>query len=58
DKNRVLAITKSDMLDQELTDELSAEINASHIDIPYVFISSVTLYNLQELKDKLWASLH
>lgn len=51
DKKRILAITKSDMLDQELMDELEEEIK---VDIPVVFISSVTQFNIQKLKDELW----
>ncbi len=51
DKNRLLAITKSDLLDQELMDELEQEIT---VDLPVVFISSVTQFNIQKLKDELW----
>ncbi|QNL21240.1 GTPase ObgE [Hyphobacterium sp. CCMP332] len=51
DKKRLLAITKSDLLDQELMEELEAEIKA---DIPVIFISSVTQFNIQKLKDELW----
>ncbi|MFI3321169.1 MAG: GTPase ObgE [Rikenellaceae bacterium] len=58
DKNRVLAITKCDMLDDELMDEIRLEIKNAAIDIPLVFISSVSNYNLQQLKDELWNALH
>lgn len=51
DKKRLLAITKSDMLDQELQQELKAELPE---DVAYIFISSVAQTGLQELKDKLW----
>jgi GTP-binding protein len=51
DKKRLLAISKSDMLDEELMKEMSATIDR---DIPFVFISSVSQYNLDKLKDKLW----
>lgn len=51
DKGRVLAITKSDMLDDELTEALRAELPDG---VPTVFISSVTGQGLQELKDLLW----
>ena len=51
DKKRVLAITKSDMLDEELKDAIEAELD---IDIPYTFISSVAHQGLTELKDMLW----
>ncbi|HCX25078.1 MAG: GTPase ObgE [Flammeovirgaceae bacterium] len=54
DKQRLLAITKSDMLDDELIEEMKAEVP----DIPYVFISSVTNMGIQALKDKIWAMLN
>lgn len=44
DKHRVLAITKSDMLDEELTEALKADLPG----IPYVFISSVTGQGITE----------
>lgn len=54
DKQRVLAVSKSDMLD----DELMAEIEPSlPQDIPHVFISAVTGMGLTELKDILWAAV-
>lgn len=55
DKERVLAISKTDLLDQELIEALTREIT---IDIPFLFISSVTQYHIQELKDLLWQTLH
>jgi GTP-binding protein len=54
DKQRVLAITKSDMLD----DELIAEMKKDLPNIPHVFISSVINMGLTELKDILWAELN
>lgn len=54
-KKRVLAITKSDMLDEELMAELRLELPA---EVPAIFISSVTNYNLQQLKDLLWMELN
>lgn len=54
DKRRVLAITKSDMLDAELMEALSEDLP----DIPYVFISSVTGQGITELKDLLWNELN
>ena len=54
DKERVLAITKSDLLDDELMDELREEIDVT----PYLFISSVTGYGIERLKDMLWKSLN
>ena len=55
DKQRVLAITKSDMLDQELIDEIIPTLPEG---IPHVFISSITGMGIQELKDILWEELN
>jgi GTP-binding protein len=55
DKDRLLAISKSDMLDEELKSELIPEIPK---DLPYVFISSIDGTGLTELKDKLWEMLN
>ena len=55
DKRRVLAITKSDMLDQELMDELEPTLPQG---IPHVFISSVSGLGLDVLKDILWTELN
>jgi GTP-binding protein len=55
DKQRLLAISKSDMLDDELKEELAKEIPEG---IDYVFISSVAQSGLVELKDKLWKLLN
>lgn len=52
-KPRVLAITKSDMLDEELTEEMQKDLPG----IPYVFISSVAQKGLVELKDLLWNAI-
>lgn len=54
DKERVLAISKSDMLDEELMGEIEQDLP----DIPYLFISSVSQMNIQALKDLLWKILH
>lgn len=54
DKERVLAITKSDLLDDELMDEIRDEIDVT----PYIFISSVTGYGIDRLKDMLWKTLN
>jgi GTP-binding protein len=54
-KKRVLAITKSDLLDDELMAELRLELPA---EVPAMFISSITNYNLQQLKDLLWMELN
>jgi Obg family GTPase CgtA len=55
DKNRVLAITKSDMLDDELEEALKAELPEG---IPHIFISSITNKGITELKDLLWIELN
>ncbi len=55
DKSRVLAISKSDMLDDELRDEIAATLPK---DIPTVFISAVTGQGLTELKDLLWREIN
>lgn len=55
DKQRLLAITKCDMLDDELIDEMRAELPDG---VPTVFISAVAGKGLDELKDMLWAMLN
>lgn len=55
DKKRILAISKVDMLDDDLIKEMEQEIPK---DIPYVFISSVSQYNLEKLKDLIWQAIH
>ena len=54
DKDRILAISKSDMLD----DELKAEIEKDLPNVPYIFMSSVAQQGLVELKDMLWSSIN
>ena len=54
-KNRVLAISKSDMLDDELRDEIVATLPQ---DVPHLFISAVTCQGLTELKDILWREIN
>ncbi len=54
-KQFIIAISKSDMLDDELTKAIANELPA---DIPHIFISSVTTRGLVELKDLLWKSLN
>ncbi|MGV6830852.1 MAG: GTPase ObgE [bacterium] len=56
DKDRMIAISKSDMLDEELMSEMKEELDNS-LPIPYIFISSVAQNGLTELKDKLWRLL-
>ena len=55
DKHRVLAVTKCDLLDEELIDMLRDTLPD---DVPVVFISAVTGMGLTELKDVLWAELN
>lgn len=55
DKKRLLAISKSDMLDDELKAEMKKELPEG---IPAVFISSITQQGLVELKDLIWKNLH
>lgn len=55
DKQRLLAISKTDMLDEELQEEIKNELPTG---IPFVFISSLAQTGLQELKDKLWEMLN
>lgn len=57
DKDRLVAISKSDMLDEELQEELKAELD-KNLNAPYLFISSVAQRGLTELKDKLWEMLN
>ena len=54
DKKRVLAISKSDMLDEELMSEIRNDLP----DVPRVFISSITGQGLNTLKDMLWKVLN
>lgn len=55
DKKRLLAVSKSDMLDDELKTELIRELPE---ELPSVFISAVTNQGLTELKDLIWRHLH
>ena len=55
DKERILAISKSDMLDEELMKEIKRHLPRK---IPHIFISSVTGYNITELKDLIWKELN
>ena len=55
DKSRILAVTKSDMLDDELREEMARELPEG---IQTVFISAVTGYGLTELKDILWREIN
>ena len=55
DKHRVLAVTKCDLLDEELIEMLKETLPE---DLPVVFISAVTGFGLEELKDVLWRELN
>lgn len=55
DKKRLLAISKADMLDEELMAEMKKEIPK---DIPSIFFSAITRYNITELKDMIWRAIN
>lgn len=55
DKRRLLAISKSDMLDDQLIEEMKRELPKG---ISHIFISSVTQMNLDKLKDLIWQAIH
>ena len=55
DKDRILAITKCDMLDEEMQEEISQQLPK---DVPHLFISSVTGTNIMVLKDHIWTALN
>ena len=54
DKERLLAITKCDMLDEELIEEMKSHLPEG---VPSVFISSISGMNIPRLKDMLWEAL-
>lgn len=55
DKQRILGISKADMLDDELMAEMEAELPT---DVPHLFFSSVSRYNVDRLKDMLWVEIN
>jgi GTP-binding protein len=55
DKKRLLVISKADLLDDELMKEMKKELPRN---IPHLFISSATGYQITELKDKLWQMIN
>lgn len=57
DKQRIIAISKSDMLDDELTAEMKTILDKD-LNVPYLFISSVAQKGIQALKDLLWKQLN
>jgi GTP-binding protein len=54
DKERLLAITKCDMLDEDLIEEMKSHLPEG---VPSVFISSISGMNIPRLKDMLWEAL-
>ncbi len=58
DKERLIAISKSDMLDEELKGEMKEQLDKEFKGLPYLFISSVAQQGLMELKDSLWEMLN
>ncbi|WP_339902876.1 GTPase ObgE [uncultured Cyclobacterium sp.] len=54
DKKRILAISKADLLDEELMEALKPEIPK---DVPHLYFSSVTSFQLPALKDLIWSAL-
>lgn len=57
-KERLIAISKCDMLDDELMDEMKKELDVDFKGTPYMFISSVAQMGIVELKDRLWQMLN
>lgn len=57
DKQRIVAVTKIDMLDDELTRELLEQMDRDFADVPHIAISSVAQKNIEKLKDLLWTYL-
>lgn len=58
DKDRLIVVSKADMLDEELKAEMKEELDVTFKEHDYMFISSVAQQGLQELKDKLWKMLN
>ncbi|MDN3668552.1 GTPase ObgE [Echinicola jeungdonensis] len=54
DKRRILALSKSDMLDEELMEEMKSDVPEG---VDYLFVSSVSAYNLDRLKDLIWKAI-
>ena len=57
DKSRLISITKSDLLDSELEEEIASELVKS-IKVPFIFISSISNIGLGKLKDEIWKMLN
>ncbi len=58
DKARIIAVSKTDLLDEELRTEMAKELDEAFGEVPYLFVSSVSQTGLQELKDLLWSELN
>jgi len=58
DKQRLVAISKADMLDDELLSEMDASLKEDFAEVDYLFISSVAQKGIHELKDRLWSLLN
>ncbi|WP_124979574.1 GTPase ObgE [Nonlabens xiamenensis] len=60
DKERFIAISKSDMLDSELMQQMKEALDeeGAFNGAPYMFISSISQFQLTELKDRLWSMLN
>jgi GTP-binding protein len=54
-KRRLLAITKCDMMDEQMMNEMAPTLPK---DIPHIFISAVSGYNIDKLKDKVWEQIN
>jgi GTP-binding protein len=54
-KDRILAISKSDMLDEELKSEIKENLPE---EVPWLFISSVAQQGLEQLNDLVWKTLN
>jgi GTP-binding protein len=54
DKPRILAISKTDLIDDEIKEDIEKKLP----DVPHVFISAAAQSGLMELKDLIWAELH
>ena len=58
DKDKLVAVSKCDMLDDELKREMKQALDIDFEGIPYVFFSSIAQQGLMELKDTLWTMLN
>ena len=58
DKDYMVVLSKADLLDEELLEEYTKEMNTIFKEIPHLIISSATQFHLTELKDLLWNQLN